>query len=117
MSASDLYDATRASWKLGPRRKHAKYALAVFEGIVREVYEITEWLPAGSTFNSRNPRGVSSPKRWEFVGRLAPEAVRRRYLNRDVRRYFKQAARNPIRYAGYDDAEGMAKLRALRARR
>lgn len=100
MSASELYDATRASWKLGPKRKRAKYAFAVFEGIVREVYEITQWLPAGSTFNSRDPRGVSSPKRWEFVGRLAPEGLRRHYVNRDVRRYFKRGNQNPISYVG-----------------
>lgn len=98
MSASELYDATRASWTLGPKRKRAKYAFAVFEGIVREVYEITQWFPAGSTFNSRDGRGVRSPNRWEFVGRLPSEVVRRRYLNRDVSRYFKKGAQNPISY-------------------
>jgi hypothetical protein len=98
MSASELYDATRASWKLGPKRERAKYAFAVFEGIVREVYEIKHWLPGGSSFNSRNPRGVGSRDRWEFVGRLSPEAVRRRYVNRDVSKYFKQGAQNPISY-------------------
>jgi hypothetical protein len=98
ISATELYDATRASWKLGQNRERAKYAFAVFEGIVREVYEISQWLPAGSTFNSRNPRGVRSPGRWEFVGRRAPEPVRRRYVNRDVSTYFKQGAQNPISY-------------------
>jgi hypothetical protein len=73
MTASELYGATRASWKVGPKRERAKYALAVFEGIVREVYEITQWSPGGSTFNSRDPRGVRASDRWEFVGRLAPE--------------------------------------------
>ncbi len=42
MTPAELYDATRASWKVGARRESAKYALAVFEGIVREVYEIIE---------------------------------------------------------------------------
>ncbi len=92
MTSSELYDATRASWKLGPRRERARYAFAVFEGVVREVYEITQWLPAGSTFNLRDPHGVRSPSRWEFVGRLAPEHVRRRYVNRDVSAYFKRGA-------------------------
>jgi hypothetical protein len=57
MTESELYDATRASWKVGNRRSEAQYALAVFEGIVREVYEITAWMPSGSTFNSRFPQG------------------------------------------------------------
>jgi hypothetical protein len=98
MTPSELYDATRTSWKVGPKRERARYAFAVFEGIVREVYEITNWLPAGSTFNSRNPRGVRAKDRWEFVGRLAPESVRQRYMNRDVSAYFKQGAQNPISY-------------------
>lgn len=98
MTTSELYDATRASWKLGPKRESAKYAFAVYEGIVREVYEITKWLPAGSTLNSRDPHGVRSPNRWEFVGRFAPENMRRRYINRDVSGYFKRGAQNPISY-------------------
>ena len=98
MTASELYDATRGVWKLGPRRQRAKYAFAVFEGIIREVYEIKLWLKSGSTFSSRNPHGVRSANRWEFVGRLAPDKLRRRYINRDVSGYFKRGAQSPIIY-------------------
>lgn len=100
MTPSELYDATRASWKLGPKRECAKYAFAVFEGIVREVYEVKSWLRAGSTFNSAHERDRAPRDRWEFVGRLAPENMRRRYINRDVGDYFKQGAQNPISYVG-----------------
>ncbi len=49
-SALELYDATRGTWKVGlGSAKKAKYALAVYGGVVREVYEIAEWLPAEST--------------------------------------------------------------------
>ena len=41
MSPQELYEATRGIWKVGgERRKHVKYALAIFEGIVREVYAV-----------------------------------------------------------------------------
>jgi hypothetical protein len=98
MTPAELYDATRGVWKLGPKRERAKYALAIFEGVVREVYEITQWLRAGSTFSSRNPHGIRSPNRWEFVGRLAPERIRRRYINRDVSGYFKKGNQSPVSY-------------------
>lgn len=98
MTPVELYDATRASWKIGPRREGAKFAFAVFEGIVREVYEITQWFPAGSSFYSRNPRGDRAANRWEFVGRLASEKLRRRYINRDVSGYFKKGAQSPFHY-------------------
>lgn len=100
MTPSELYDATRASWKVGPKRERARFAFAVFEGIVREVYEITKWFEAGSTFSSRDLDDVRVPGRWEFVGRQAPERLRRRYINRDVSGYFRKGAQNPIAYVG-----------------
>ena len=98
MTATELYDATRASWKVGEQRELATYALAVFEGIVREVYHVTQWLPSGSTFNSRFPRGDSRRDRWEFVGRVADDRIRNRYVDRFVGRYFPRGAQNPIAY-------------------
>lgn len=99
MTGSELYDATRTAWKVGPKRERVHYAFAVFEGIVREIYEVMEWLPAGSTYNCRDPHGIRVAGRWEFVGRLAPAGIRRRYINRDVSAYFTRGAQNPIVYA------------------
>jgi uncharacterized protein len=42
ISAKELYEVTRGIWVLGPRREGVTYAFAVFEGIVWEVYEISE---------------------------------------------------------------------------
>jgi hypothetical protein len=102
MTPVELYDATRASWVLGETREKAKYASAVFEGIVKEVYEIQGWLPSGSTFNIRNPSGIIKPGRWEFVGRVAVATARKRYLDEDVTAYFKPGSQNPIAHAGHE---------------
>jgi hypothetical protein len=40
MTALELYEATRGVWILGARCTKAQFAFAVFEGVVREVYEI-----------------------------------------------------------------------------
>ena len=53
MSDAELYDATRSAWKVGERADRVEYAFSVFEGVIREVYKITGWLPAGSTFSLR----------------------------------------------------------------
>jgi hypothetical protein len=99
MSDPELYDATRSAWVVGQGRERAEYAFAVFEGVVREVYRIAQWLPAGSTFNGRwSGKRVRLNGRWEFVGVLAPEAMRRRYINRYVGHHFPQGAQNPIAY-------------------
>jgi hypothetical protein len=96
MSPVELYDATRASWKAGVRREGARFALALYDGVVREVYEIQKWLPSGSTFNVRFPQGDKRRDRWEFIGRVAPDSIRRRYINRYVE--FGKGAQNPIAY-------------------
>lgn len=99
MTDAELYDATRSAWRVGPKRDRAQYALSVFEGVVREVYRITQWLPAGSTFNiRRDRRGITAPDRWEFVGTVADDRIRRRYVNRYVGHLFTQGAQNPISY-------------------
>ena len=38
MTPIELYDATRGVWRMGPNRKKAAFALAVYDGVVHEVY-------------------------------------------------------------------------------
>jgi hypothetical protein len=54
MTSIELYDATRGVWKVGPRRDKARFALSVYGGVVRAVYEVAAWLPAGSTMSARD---------------------------------------------------------------
>ena len=99
MTEAELYDATRSAWRVGGKRDDAKYAFSVFEGVVREVYRITCWLPAGSTLNSRRDlRGIRETDRWEFVGTIAEDDLRHHYINRYVGHLFTQGAQNPISY-------------------
>ena len=104
MTDTEVYDATRSAWVVGERRRElAEYAFSVFEGVVREVYRIAQWLPAGSTFNTRSDgRGITAPNRWEFVGTLAEPKIRDRYINRYVGDLFTQGAQNPISYVNID---------------
>ena len=102
MSDVELYDSTRGIWRVGPKREKARLAFAVFESIVQEVYEIHQWFPAGTTFSTRGPTGLDDPDRWEFVGRLATESIRRRYRLKSVRRYLNANSQNPIAYVNCD---------------
>jgi hypothetical protein len=97
MAGEELYDCTRGIWKIGVRREGAKFAFAVMGGVVLEVYEIAHWQPAGtSSYLTR--KDVAVPGRWEFIGRVAPEAVRTRYLGRSVKAYLPLGFQNPVRY-------------------
>lgn len=101
MSAQELYDATRSAWIANWKRHDAKYAMSVYGGIVREVYEIATWVRGGTTMKFGDPDNRAKPSRdrWEFVGRVAEETVRRRYVGRSVgEEFFPPGAQNPIRY-------------------
>jgi hypothetical protein len=103
MTAVELYDATRSAWKVGEKKHQARYAMAVYEGVVREVYEITGWLQGGSTFAAQNlGKRKQRPGRWEFVGTLADDSVRKRYVNSYVGHRFRSGAQNPITYVNID---------------
>lgn len=104
MSDEELYDATRGIWKLGERRKGAKYVFAVFQGIILDVYKIKgEWHPAGTTFaNSTRSdmiRDNIAPERlgdWEFIREPVENGIREKYLLKSAKHYL--TSRNPIRY-------------------
>lgn len=99
MSTQALYEATRGVWVIGERREKVQYAFAVADGVVREIYEIHTWHPAASTpYTTRPLHDVSHKGRWEFVGELAPEAIREKYVDCSVADYFSRGAANPIMY-------------------
>jgi uncharacterized protein len=98
MTPHELYDATRVAWVVGNKRLKAKYAISVYRGVVREVYSIAGWVPGGSTMQSDGKPGSGNKisTRWEFVGKVTEDDVRRKYLGKSVP--YKKGARNPIMY-------------------
>jgi hypothetical protein len=95
MSAEELYEATRGVWKIGLKREQAEYAIAVYQGIAREVYRIGAWHPAGTLpYRFRGPEDIQRPGRWEFEGEVAAD-VRDQYVGNFV----GKGGQNPIRYA------------------
>ena len=100
MTPMELYDATRGVWKVAPPRHNASFALCVYGGIVREVYSIAAWVPADSTMTARDflEKEYDLSERYEFVGKLAPEPTRKKYLGKSVRDYFMPGSQNPIKY-------------------
>jgi hypothetical protein len=100
MSPTELYDATRSAWRVGARRKKARYAFAVNDGIVLEIYTIQHWFRAGATFSTRGT--PPQPDRWEFIGALAEQRLRKRYVGKSVASYFERGDQYPLRYVNLD---------------
>jgi hypothetical protein len=97
MTPQELYEATRGIWVIGPRRERAEYAMAIYQGIVREVYRIDKWHPSGTlpyqTRDSSDFRNCD-PERWEFEGKVADDKIRNEYVGTSV----GKSGQNPIRY-------------------
>ena len=91
MSPRELYDVTRGYWRVTEKkRERVDFAFAVYNGIVREVYKVEEWLPALSTFTERSDVRSCKPKKTktekhEFVGRIADEEIRMKYRGKSVK--------------------------------
>jgi len=100
MNAQELYEVTRGFWKLSHRRYKAKYAIAVYQGIIREVYRIDRWVPAGySTYKTRILKGLKIGGRWEFEGEVVKQ-MSKRYAGKSVRKYLGKGIQTPFRFVG-----------------
>ena len=103
----ELFEITRGIWPrklvtLAERIK-AKYVYATYQGIVKEVYEIQSWVPAGTQqYFSRelDPERLKT-NRWEFVGRIAPDSIRSLYVGRIIER--PRSYGDPFVQVGFTD--------------
>lgn len=72
MSPKELYDSTRAWWVLNQRRAATyPYAVAVYQGLTRGVWEIDHktWRLSDAPMRGRASR------RWSFEGRLPSSEI------------------------------------------
>jgi len=103
MPSSELYEYTRGIWKIGKEtRNKLKYACCVYNGVIREVYKIEEWFPAGSTIYSHRTDIESrvNSGRFEFIGNIADHNIKKKYNYKSVSHLFKKGFISPILYVG-----------------
>lgn len=104
MTEFELYDQTRRSWKVNPERANkAKYAFAVYDGLILEVYKVVAWFPAHTTYCSLpvsedvRQHDIDG-NRMEFVGQIAEQMIREKYVGKSVTVFYKKGEQNPIKY-------------------
>jgi hypothetical protein len=100
----ELFEITRGIWsaKMKTLSKDAIHAYATFHGVVKEVYEIHSWVPAGTQeyfTRGLNPERLENA-RWEFVGRKAPKDVRDIYVGKILDK--PRSYGNPFMKVGFD---------------
>lgn len=85
-----IYEATRKSWKLSPRRaEKVQYVLSEFRGVVRAIFVPEKW-----------EHEKDNDKRWMFKGYEITEQnnpeIYHRYINKHLPK--AKGAQNPIHY-------------------
>ena len=95
-----LLEHTRGIWtKKQP--ESVKYAYATYRGIIKEVYEIYTWVPAGTQqYFTRELDPEKAAKRHEFVGKKAPEKIRNDYIGKLINK--KRSYGNPFVRVGFE---------------
>ena len=104
ISNKALYEATRGIWVANINRaRNIKYAIAVYQGIAKAVYEPHKWAEAGTWADEyeTRPREDIDPAynnnlrgRIEFKGEPAPPGICKKYVEKSVGKH----RQNPIRY-------------------
>ena len=99
MTELELYEATRGYWKIDVKRaEKADYVFCVYKRIIKEIYKIKEWLPAGTIPRSTLPDAKVPTDRYEFVGEVAEEAIRNKYIEKSIANLYRKGEANPIKY-------------------
>ncbi len=95
-----LYDATRYAWKIDRKKaERAEVILATMQGLIVGAYIAQEWLEATMANFPSLAEVERIPGRFGFVGKEAPEDVKRLYVDKRVPdEYRKKGAANPIKY-------------------
>ena len=88
-SNGNLYEATRRAWRANlDRAKKVNIVLSVIDGIVREVYEVSEWY-----------RSPESETRIEFYGKPAKDEIANLFREKKIpENYRKKGMSSPFLY-------------------
>ena len=104
MTDFEVYEATRGAWKMSiENARQVEYVFAVYSGVILEIYKVAEWFPAGTTQYVSREDLIGEPKRnlagrYEFVGKIAAEDIRKKYVHKSVSNFSRHGAQNPIQY-------------------
>ncbi len=100
LSQDELYDGYRGIWRISKSKvKYLKYAFAIHNNIIKNVYLIDAWHNGNTTeYNTRqiNPNDPKIKERLEFTGKIALDM--QYFIGKDVSFYYSKGEANPIKY-------------------
>jgi len=94
--ADAIYLATKEVWRMRDPRGKIRFVLSEYRGLVVEVFEVESWYQKERHHNPGANHPGQTYLGWGFIGHVAVEPVRAKYLHRAVPR--ASGAANVVRY-------------------
>lgn len=111
LSQNELYDGYRGIWKISKTKtKDVKYAFAIYNNIIKNVYLIDEWHNGNTTKYEAREINSADPKikgRLEFTGEIASNM--QHFIGYNVSSYYKKGEANPIKYMELEQLQNIIK--------
>ena len=111
LTQDELYDGYRGIWRISKTKcLKLKYAFAIHNNIIKNVYLIDEWHSGNTTkyktrkFNSNDPK---IKKRIEFTGKIAFDI--QCFIGKDISTYYSRGEANPIKYMDLEQLQSLVK--------
>ena len=100
ISQDELYDGYRGIWRISKNKAiQLKYAFAIHNNIIKNVYSIESWHDANTTHYTTRKINPNDPKlkgRLEFIGKSNSDM--QSFIGQDVSLYYTRGEANPIKY-------------------
>ena len=94
-----IYKATKETWTIDKKRlPHLKYVLSEYKGLIVEVFEVDEWYRKERDYDPEAKKYGQKRIAYGFNGKVAPEEIRKKYLNKSIAHAKKGGSSFPIRY-------------------
>jgi 5-methylcytosine-specific restriction protein A len=107
LSHNELYDGYRGIWRISKdKTKDLKYAFAIHNNIIKNVYLIDEWHQGNTTEYKARLIDSQDPKikgRLEFTGKVASSM--QYFIGKNVSTYYSRGEANPIKYMNLDELQ------------
>jgi predicted HNH restriction endonuclease len=111
LSQEEQYDGYRGIWKISKSKaKDLKYAFAIHNNIIKNVYIIDKWHDGNTTTYKTKRINSNDPKikdRIEFTGKI--DLNMQHFIGKDVSIYYSRGEANPIKYMELEQLQNLIK--------
>ena len=94
-----IYDATKGTWAINKiKADKIKYVLSEYRGLIIEVFEVEKRLYIQRGYNPKAKNFGKERTGFGFEGKVAPEEIRCKYVNKSIAHHKKRGAATAHRF-------------------